>query len=129
VNAIGPFLFRSLRGNCEPLKQHLVAEARAGVPGVAIWRQGYQGRPFSLRSSDGVLNLAAGRGLFLQYTQLIGYGAVPIAWAGLDLSAEGFCAVLDVRQVSLRPVLLDTAGAGAILECDWDLVMVGTPSE
>jgi hypothetical protein len=127
ASSIGSFDFRALHGQPEEIKEQVEVLARAGVPGVAIVKTGQRGRQFTVRSVTGVADTIEGRNFYYDYTLLIGQDPQPIVWGGMTLGYR--VAVIDVRQTALRTVLCDTHGAGAILECEWDLIPIAEDVE
>jgi hypothetical protein len=132
--SIGDHQFLRLAGNPEAIKERLVLLARPGVPGVAIWKSGQRGEPFTLRSIVDQANGPAAWSTYLAYCQLIGKDPVDLVWSGMLLTTETTkIAVLDVRQVRLIGLLGAIGGLNApshaLLECEWNLVPVELPAE
>lgn len=123
MDYIGPYTFRSLQGSPPALMQQVLVLARPGVRGAAFWKQGVRGQQFTLRSLAGVASVGYGRWLYSEYCTLTDDDPVEMSWYGCALWAMEWIKVqvLEVQLVSLQQVLLDTAGSGALLECDWRL--------
>jgi hypothetical protein len=127
--SIGDHQFLKLSGNPEAIKERLVLLARPGVSGVAIWKTGQRGEPFTLRSIVDLQDGPSAWSTYLGYCQLIGQEPVDLTWAGMTLTTEKTkVAVLAVRQVRLIGMLGAIGGinppSNALLECEWHLVPV-----
>jgi hypothetical protein len=125
-NHIGIFDFRALYGSPEAVKQQIDVLSRPGVAGVALWKQAARGVKFTLKSVAGFATRAEGRSFYVRYCELIGADPQNLTWADLDLlGGESIrVAVVDVRFDRCVAVLNDTAAAGALLECEWDLIAI-----
>ena len=127
--SIGKFEFLALYGRPDVLRQQIEIAVRPGVDGVAIWKTGRRGKPFTLRSAVDANSIGHAQQLFYQYAQLIGADPVPLVFADMaSVNDDVLVAVLDVRPITIRAI---AGGVGGLngpsygwCECDWDLVPV-----
>lgn len=132
-DSIGQYEFLALHGNPEGPREMLEVLSRAGVDGLAFWRTGVRGRPFTLRSSVDLVSLAEAHYCFSLYQQLVGENIVPLVWGGIAFTGYGWqVKVLDVRLVSARAVIGVVGGMSppsyGWLVADWELVAVQQPA-
>ena len=125
MNSIGSHTFRSMPGNPDTLKERCLVRSRPGVAGAAVWRLGKLSEPFTVHTVSSAASIEDGRAMYVAFCGEIAKRRLSMVWAGCSLDDEGLEVVVrDVRQTALYGVLNDTAGARALLECDWDLVAV-----
>jgi len=131
-NRIGDFQFLALHGAPVGLSEQLLVLSRPSVDGVAIWKLGRRGRPFSLRSVVDATSFEAARAMHDRYLGLKGADPVDLVWSDIELTTEKIMvAVLDVRPVPGRTRSMLTLVGGlnppslGWVECDWDLIAVG----
>jgi hypothetical protein len=126
---IGEFQFVSMSRMPEIVRQSLAVVARPGVDGVAVWKTGERGKPFTIRTLVDCFNVLDGLDTWRSYRDLIGEPPQTAVWADLNFDVSNLrFFVLDVRLAANRRILASDGGllenAGAILECDWDLLPV-----
>lgn len=133
-NSIGPLNFLSLQGNVQTPGSDLIVDGRPGVEGLEFTDTLARGRPFSLFSRIDVPTRDFGLAYFHNdYQQAVREGLLDLVQSDFDYSTLGLqCKVLAVRLAACYrafPILGGlTAGSTALLEAEWDLVMVATPS-
>jgi len=126
---IGNFEFLDLQGNPDSLKEQIEVTIRPGVDGIAVWKTGVRGKPFTLRSVVDALDVFHARQLFKAYADLVGADPVQLIWADMAAADDNvLIVVLDVRPISIRQI---AGGVGGLnppscgwCECDWDLILI-----
>lgn len=129
TNSIGEFGFLSLIGHPPGIQQELELLQRPGVNGVGLWKTGFRGRPFRLRSLVDAQSKEDAREYYTLYCELIGADPVQLIYSDHDSEDEGYrVAVLSVTPLDIRALANSAGGLNSPslgwIECDWDLVSV-----
>ena len=125
-NSIGQFNFISLEGEYDPEAQSIVIDSRPGVDGMEFTLQGNKGQPFPMVSLVDSNTLATAKQLIRDYKTLIAAGTVGV-WKNGEVHFQ--CKVLGVTPLRIAKITTavgnkQSAAAGAIVECRWDLIAV-----
>lgn len=133
---IGGFTFLDLRGapQTSPAKIDIVTQP--GRDGATAWHMARPNeRPFQMQSIAAIADAAAGKELYQQYVQSVGFVASVLTWQGSDAYAgveadsplpalePTKAMVLDVQMVSCKGVKVPVGFTGeGILVCVWTLL-------
>ncbi len=139
-NSIGQYEFLVLDGfPYPPTEQIAKPTIRPGVDGMALWRTGKRGKPFTMRSKVDQTTMQVARSLFQDYGFFLpGANAVSLVQNDIHYDTEGWkVIVLDVKLVALYATAISIGGinapvdpdpdastAAAWMEADWTLIAV-----
>lgn len=127
VDRIGPFTFVRLD---EP-PQHTSAQwemaARAGVDGVAFWKTGERGEPFTMDSLAVAYTFEEAKTFYPSYLELVKVGAVPVFFGTVEqgqLFKVTKVQLLQCKACVKVVVAKQPTPFGAIVRARWTLVPV-----
>lgn len=132
--SLGPLNFMSLTGTLAFPSEKLMVAARPGVKGLEFVNTNGRPEPSSLISLIDVANYAAGLSYFwIEYRQAITKGLLDLTVAGFPFTLIGIQAkVRDVRYRRCLPTPFVigglSVGTQAVLEAEWELFLLETPS-
>jgi hypothetical protein len=126
---IESFWVLSFQGTPVGPQEFLEVLARPGVDGLAFWKTGIRGKPFTLRSKVDLVDLEQAVIVFSLYQQLVGADPVGLTWGGIQFGGYGYAfKVLDVRCLRAAAIAGCVGGLSppsrGWLEAEWDLVAV-----
>jgi hypothetical protein len=130
-NKIGDFEFITLQGPPpDTLHEAVEVVARRGVDGVALWKSGSRGNPFSWTAGVDIDNFTQAMRQMEEYRELEGADPVKVVFNDHDLSTEEELkfAVLRVSRRMVKKITSASGGlsasAGAWLETEWTLIPI-----
>lgn len=126
LNSIGQFNFISLEGEYDPEAQTLVIDSRPGVDGMEFTLLGNKGQVFQMISLVDSNTIASAKQLVIDYKTLIAGNTVGVF---KNSQVHFQCKVLNVTPIRIAKVAnavgnKQSAVAGVIVECRWDLIAV-----
>jgi hypothetical protein len=133
-NSIGPLNFMALLGPVQTPGTELLVHGRLGVEGLQFTDSLRRGRPFTLLSRVDVPTRDFGLAYFdSDYQEAVRQGLLDLVQSDFNWTTLGLqIKVLRVELIGCYrcSVIVGglTPGSTAILEANWELVMVRTPS-
>jgi hypothetical protein len=127
---IGPHEFAALRGNWKPPAEKLRVDARPGVDGVEVTKEGKRGEPFTLVSVVDCEDYKDAQDTYDDYLELTEADPVPVTLGNESSTARDFlCQVIDVQQMRAAKTAnvignTQSEAGGAILVCRWTLFSI-----
>ncbi|MCP4571473.1 MAG: hypothetical protein GY838_03910 [bacterium] len=130
TNKIGPHQFTALSGQWIPPAQKVRVEARPGVDGVEVTKEGKRGEPFSMTSTVDCENYKDAIDKFTEYTELVDADPVVVTQGDESSSAQKFkCKVIAVRKLHAGKLVnaignKQSEDAGALLVARWEMIAI-----